>query len=88
MNFLPRTLRAMPRLAMLPLALLLLFASGPAHAQEMAITFDDLPAHGPLPPGVSRLASELGDGWLAQAQAQAARPRLDVAGACALALGF
>jgi peptidoglycan/xylan/chitin deacetylase (PgdA/CDA1 family) len=26
-----------------------------ARAQEMAITFDDLPTHGPLPPGVTRL---------------------------------
>jgi peptidoglycan-N-acetylglucosamine deacetylase len=26
-----------------------------AHAQQMAITFDDLPAHGSLPPGVTRL---------------------------------
>ena len=26
------------------------------HAQELAITFDDLPAHGPLPPGMARPA--------------------------------
>ena len=26
-----------------------------AAAQEVALTFDDLPAHGPLPPGVTRL---------------------------------
>ena len=46
---------AMLQFAMLPLALWLLPAAGPAVAQEMAITFDDLPAHGPLPPGVNRL---------------------------------
>jgi len=28
---------------------------GPAGAQQMAITIDDLPMHGPLPPGMSRL---------------------------------
>ncbi len=27
----------------------------PAEAQQVAITFDDLPAHGPLPPGVTRV---------------------------------
>lgn len=37
-------------------ALVLLCASTPATAQPtIAITVDDLPAHGPLPPGVSRL---------------------------------
>lgn len=30
-------------------------AGAAAHAQQMAITFDDLPAHGPLPAGVTRL---------------------------------
>jgi len=37
-------------------AAILLFATcaGPARAQEVALTFDDLPEHGPLPPGVSR----------------------------------
>jgi peptidoglycan/xylan/chitin deacetylase (PgdA/CDA1 family) len=30
-------------------------SGGFAHAQEMAITFDDLPAHGPLPAGMTRL---------------------------------
>ena len=37
-------------------AAILVFATyaGPARAQEVALTFDDLPAHGPLPPGVSR----------------------------------
>ncbi len=48
-----------PRLAMLLLAccaaLLCAWAAGPVRAQEMAITFDDLPAHGPLPEGVTRL---------------------------------
>jgi peptidoglycan-N-acetylglucosamine deacetylase len=28
---------------------------GPAGAQQIAITIDDLPAHGPLPPGMTRL---------------------------------
>jgi peptidoglycan-N-acetylglucosamine deacetylase len=37
------------------LAGLLLFAAVPAHAQEMAITFDDLPAHGEKPAGITRL---------------------------------
>ena len=27
----------------------------PAHAQEVAITVDDLPSHGPLPPGTTRV---------------------------------
>jgi peptidoglycan-N-acetylglucosamine deacetylase len=35
--------------------LVLLLCATAASAQQMAITFDDLPAHGPLPPGVSRL---------------------------------
>jgi peptidoglycan/xylan/chitin deacetylase (PgdA/CDA1 family) len=34
---------------------LLLMSGGLVRAQEMAVTFDDLPAHGDLPPGVSRL---------------------------------
>jgi peptidoglycan/xylan/chitin deacetylase (PgdA/CDA1 family) len=34
---------------------LLLISLGTAHGQQMAVTFDDLPAHGDLPPGVSRL---------------------------------
>jgi peptidoglycan/xylan/chitin deacetylase (PgdA/CDA1 family) len=38
----------------LPVALLLI-SLGTAHGQQMAVTFDDLPAHGDLPPGVSRL---------------------------------
>jgi peptidoglycan/xylan/chitin deacetylase (PgdA/CDA1 family) len=37
------------------LAGLLLFAAVSAHAQQMAITFDDLPAHGEKPAGISRL---------------------------------
>ena len=36
---------------------LALFASGtPANGPAIALTFDDLPAHGPLPPGTDRLA--------------------------------
>jgi len=37
-------------------AAILVFATcaRPARAQEVALTFDDLPEHGPLPPGVSR----------------------------------
>jgi peptidoglycan/xylan/chitin deacetylase (PgdA/CDA1 family) len=34
---------------------LLAAAGGPVLAEQMAITFDDLPAHGDLPPGVSRV---------------------------------
>lgn len=30
-------------------------AGTPARAQQLAVTFDDLPAHGPLPPGITRL---------------------------------
>jgi peptidoglycan/xylan/chitin deacetylase (PgdA/CDA1 family) len=37
------------------LVLLLLTLSAFAAAQEVALTFDDLPAHGPLPPGMTRL---------------------------------
>jgi len=37
------------------LAALLLSIAVPAHAQQMAITFDDLPAHGEMPAGISRL---------------------------------
>lgn len=40
-------------LLLLPLALLLLCSLTPA--QQVAITFDDLPAHGDLPPGVTRI---------------------------------
>jgi len=43
----------------LPAGRILIFATGlfaalPALAQEVAITFDDLPAHGPLPTGTTR----------------------------------
>ena len=38
----------------LPL-MLLLVSAGTAQGQQMAVTFDDLPAHGDLPPGVTRL---------------------------------
>ena len=38
------------------LAMLVASAVKPAFAQQMAITFDDLPAHGDLPPNLSRLA--------------------------------
>src|SRR5271165_3200006 len=41
------------RLQVLALLLLLLPVCG--GAQEVALTFDDLPAHGPLPPGMTRL---------------------------------
>jgi peptidoglycan/xylan/chitin deacetylase (PgdA/CDA1 family) len=37
------------------LAWLLAFAAAPVRAQQMAITFDDLPVHGALPPDVTRL---------------------------------
>ena len=37
------------------LAGLLLFSAALAHGQQMAITFDDLPAHGEKPAGVTRL---------------------------------
>ena len=39
------------------LAFVVLFVALPvmAAAQEVALTFDDLPAHGPLPPGMTRL---------------------------------
>lgn len=30
------------------------FSVLPAHAQQVALTFDDLPSHGPLPPGMTR----------------------------------
>jgi peptidoglycan/xylan/chitin deacetylase (PgdA/CDA1 family) len=33
---------------------LLISAASPAWSQTMAVTFDDLPAHGPLPPGMTR----------------------------------
>ena len=38
------------------LFLIALIFSGSARAQQMAITFDDLPIHGDLPPGQTRLA--------------------------------
>ncbi|MEO8113369.1 MAG: polysaccharide deacetylase family protein [Phenylobacterium sp.] len=37
-------------------ALVLLCAASPARAVEIAMTFDDLPAHASLPPGMTRLA--------------------------------
>src|SRR5437660_1758413 len=37
------------------LAGLLLFSAVLAHGQQMAITFDDLPAHGEKPAGMTRL---------------------------------
>lgn len=37
------------------LAVSLIFAAGLAWGQEMAVTFDDLPAHGALPAGMTRL---------------------------------
>jgi peptidoglycan/xylan/chitin deacetylase (PgdA/CDA1 family) len=37
------------------IAALALFWAAPAAAQEVAITFDDLPAHAALPPGVTRV---------------------------------
>jgi peptidoglycan/xylan/chitin deacetylase (PgdA/CDA1 family) len=37
------------------LAGLLALSAGPAWGQEMAITFDDLPAHGAVPAGTTRL---------------------------------
>ncbi len=37
------------------LTVLLLFSAVLAHAQQMAVTFDDLPAHGEMPAGMSRL---------------------------------
>jgi peptidoglycan-N-acetylglucosamine deacetylase len=33
----------------------LVFFAGLAWGQQMAVTFDDLPAHGPMPPGMTRL---------------------------------
>ncbi len=44
-----------PRRRVLSLPLLLLASAISAPAQKVAITFDDLPAHGDLPPGVTRL---------------------------------
>jgi peptidoglycan/xylan/chitin deacetylase (PgdA/CDA1 family) len=35
--------------------LLLLLLTTPLFSQQVALTFDDLPAHGPLPPGVTRV---------------------------------
>ena len=37
------------------LAAFLLFAAPALAAPQMALTFDDLPAHAPLPPGVTRV---------------------------------
>src|SRR6516162_8101829 len=37
------------------LAGLLLILASSAWCQQMAVTFDDLPSHGPLPPGMTRL---------------------------------
>ena len=37
------------------LVVMLLLATAPAHGQQMAITFDDLPAHGEKPAGITRL---------------------------------
>jgi peptidoglycan-N-acetylglucosamine deacetylase len=34
----------------------LLLSTGPASGQQMAVTFDDLPVHGAMPPGMTRLA--------------------------------
>jgi len=37
-------------------ALILMLAAAGAHAQQVALTFDDLPAHGALPPGATRVS--------------------------------
>ncbi|HTW49400.1 MAG TPA: polysaccharide deacetylase family protein [Acidobacteriaceae bacterium] len=42
-------------LAILPVILLALCAAASAQSRQIAITFDDLPVHGPLPPGETRL---------------------------------
>jgi peptidoglycan-N-acetylglucosamine deacetylase len=34
---------------------MLIFSASAAWSQQMAVTFDDLPAHGPMPPGMTRL---------------------------------
>ena len=34
---------------------MLIFSASPAWCQQMAVTFDDLPAHGPMPPGMTRV---------------------------------
>lgn len=47
----PNSTRGCKRYAAILLLVLPLFAV----AQEVALTFDDLPAHGPLPPGMTRL---------------------------------
>jgi peptidoglycan/xylan/chitin deacetylase (PgdA/CDA1 family) len=39
----------------LPLALSVVFVASPAFSQQMAVTFDDLPVHGALPVGMTRL---------------------------------
>jgi peptidoglycan/xylan/chitin deacetylase (PgdA/CDA1 family) len=43
--------------------ILLIMASGPAWSQQMAVTFDDLPVHGAIPPGMTR--SEIAESILA-----------------------
>lgn len=48
-------LRVWRRWLGLPLVLVCGLAVGQARAQQIAITFDDLPVHGPLPPGETRL---------------------------------
>lgn len=42
-------------LVALAIVALVLALAAAAAAQEVALTFDDLPAHGPLPPGMTRL---------------------------------
>ena len=37
------------------LAVSLILSAGPARSQQMAVTFDDLPVHGALPAGMTRL---------------------------------
>lgn len=45
----------MNKLSGCALLVLLAFSAGPARSQEMAVTFDDLPSHGALPAGMTRL---------------------------------
>ncbi len=40
----------------IPLAVLLCALAAPAAAQQIALTFDDLPSHSALPPGTTRVA--------------------------------
>ena len=48
--------RRMEKLIVRKLILALFISlAAPAWGQNMAVTFDDLPAHGPLPPGMTRL---------------------------------